>query len=179
MCPDGPIEVVLAGVGNPLRGDDGAGSLLARRFARTPAARVVDCEEVPENYLDQLRSGPPRVVILCDAVDFGAPPGKWQWFSPEELRSTGVSTHRVSLRLLASCLRQAGVGSVWILGIQPRRTDPGAAMTPEVERAVCELQRQLEAVLRRGADATEAFISEGFTRRDAAEAGEPGEPESP
>ncbi|MBM3476798.1 MAG: hydrogenase 3 maturation endopeptidase HyCI [Armatimonadetes bacterium] len=169
MCAEGPIQVVLAGIGNPLRGDDEAGSLLARRLARMPGVRVVDCEEVPENYLDQLRSGPPRVVILCDAVDFGAPPGSWRWFSPEELSGTGVSTHRVSLRLLASCLRQAGVGSVRVLGIQPRRTDPGAAMAPEVERAVCELQHQLKAVLSRGAEATEAFISEGLARGDARE----------
>jgi hydrogenase 3 maturation protease len=158
--------VVVAGIGNPLRGDDAAGSLVARGLAAGGTARVVDCEEVPENHLDQLRAGPPRLVVLCDAVDFGGRPGDVHWFAPEDLATTGVSTHRVSLRLLASCLRQAGVGSIWILGIQPGQTEIGSEMTPAVARAVRELQRQLGELLRRGPDALESFINEAVERGD-------------
>ena len=152
--------VVVAGVGNALRGDDAAGSLLVRGLQGGRSARVLDCEELPENYVGQLMSGPPRIVVFCDAVDFGGKPGCVRWFRPEDLTTTtGVSTHRRSLRLLASCLRQGGVESIWIVGIQPTCTGIGAEVSPAVVGAVDDLRVQLEALLGRGADELEAFAT--------------------
>ena len=43
-------EVVVMGIGNPLRGDDAAGSMVARRIAAPPGVSVIDAQEVPEDY---------------------------------------------------------------------------------------------------------------------------------
>lgn len=159
--PIGQPDIVIAGAGNPWRGDDAAGSLLARSLAEAGvAAQVIDCEEVPENYLDRLAEGPPRIVIFCDAVDFGGYAGQARWFAPEDLVDTSISTHRVSLALLASCLGQAGVASIWVLGIQPAQTEWGTQLSPPVRQTVRRLQAWLEEALRDGPVSLERLIAE-------------------
>ena len=60
----------LWGVGQPLRGDDGAGVFVASRLARRPpeGLRVRVCETVPDNYLALLLRNPPELLLVVDAV---------------------------------------------------------------------------------------------------------------
>ncbi|MGA3176878.1 MAG: hypothetical protein ABSE19_05980 [Candidatus Acidiferrum sp.] len=46
--------VVVMGIGNPCRGDDAAGSLVARKISDVPGMDVIDAQDVPENYLCQV-----------------------------------------------------------------------------------------------------------------------------
>jgi hydrogenase maturation protease len=66
----------VVGVGNVLKGDDGAGpalvALLASRGARFP---FVDACEVPENYGGWVAKQGLDAVVFVDAVDFGGVPG--------------------------------------------------------------------------------------------------------
>jgi len=43
-------NVVIMGIGNPCRGDDAAGSLVARQIRDAPGVRVIDAQDVPEDY---------------------------------------------------------------------------------------------------------------------------------
>ncbi len=141
-------RVVFVGIGNPLFGDDGAGCALARALARLPGLDVVQAEDVPESYVAKIADGAPDVVVLIDAVDFGAPAGSVAVLEREAMGRYPPSTHRVPLGLIAEFVRSTSGADVFVLGIQPGRVQLGATLGPEVSRtvdALAELIREWAA----------------------------------
>lgn len=132
-------KVVLVGIGNPLRGDDAAGCLLARLLARTPGLTVVVSDDVPERDVLAIADARPDVVVLADALDLGLAPGSVALVEPEALAGYTPTTHRVPLALVADILRRASGADVLVLGIQPRQVEPGTAAGGEVRVAVAAL----------------------------------------
>jgi len=58
-------RVLILGVENPLRGDDGAGSYLIQQLNGRVNAALLDCGEVLENFLGKIaESQPPTVSSL-------------------------------------------------------------------------------------------------------------------
>lgn len=145
-CLKGPVAVL--GIGNRLRGDDGAGSLLAEHLASRAGAFVLDCGEVPENYTDRVKQEMPCAVVLVDAVRMGWEPGALAAFRGEDLAGPGrPSTHNPSLALLAQYLARETGAEIFLLGIQPKQTDFGEPMSEEVRRAVEVLEDVLASCL--------------------------------
>jgi len=141
-------RVVLVGVGNPLCGDDAAGCLVARALATAPGLTVVESEDVPERDVLRIADAHPDVVVLADALDMGLAPGSVAVVETEELGRYLPTSRRVPLALLADILRRACDTDVVVLGIQPRRVEPGAPVSGEVSLAV----RALAAWIRRWAN---------------------------
>ena len=141
-----PAAVV--GVGNRLRGDDGAGSWIAERLRARGCWPVFDAETVPENYLGALLAVVPGRVLFVDAAGFGGAPGECRLAPMEALAPRRESTHAPSLALLAGLLEQHG-GECWLLGIQPRTTGHGEPLSPDVERAAMSVVGALAAALAR------------------------------
>lgn len=134
---------VFVGVGNELRGDDGAGVLAARRLEaalsgeqKSRGLAVVEAGPVPENYLGPILHGRPHQVVFCDAVDFGGVPGEWRLFEMSELPGVSLSTHNSSLALLGRVLAAEGVSDIFLVGIQPKQTSFGSRCSREVVAAV-------------------------------------------
>ena len=155
-------SVVVMGVGNPDRGDDGAGLLVAERLAEAlrggalPDGRrvtVLMAGEVPESYLGPAAQARPDTVLLVDAADLGAEPGSAAVLEPEELREGAVFTHRTPLALLSKFLRRETGADVLLLAVQPRSVEWGDAMSPEVEEAAAHLADILASALHREAAA--------------------------
>ena len=138
-------RVVLVGIGNPFRGDDGAGCLVARGLRGVPGIAVVESEDVPERDLFRIVAARPDVVLLADAVHLGAAPGAVALLDPERLAHYAPTTHRVPLRLLASLIRGAASADVLVLAIQPGQTVSGSGVSPTVARSV----RAVVALIRR------------------------------
>jgi hydrogenase maturation protease len=134
----GGRRTAVVGVGNRLRGDDGAGSRIAERLRAAGHALAIDAETVPENFLDALLAAAPEQVLFVDAVDHGAAPGECCLVTVAELAGRASSTHAPSLRLLAGILEGRGT-SCWVLGIQPGTTEVGAGPSPAVARAIDEI----------------------------------------
>ncbi len=132
------------GIGNRLRGDDGVGVVIAERLREDKRVDgqmvlVFEAGTVPENYLVPIIQEMPRQVILIDACDFGGAPGEFRLFSRDELahlQLKGFSTHTLPLNMLAEMLGQETSSPVWLLGVQPAQTAPGAALSPPVSAAV-------------------------------------------
>ena len=68
-------NVLLLGVGNRQREDDGVGSYLVRRLQRKIRIPSLDAGDVPENYIKQIENSGADFLLIVDAADFGANPG--------------------------------------------------------------------------------------------------------
>jgi hydrogenase maturation protease len=65
--------VIVLGVGNPWRRDDGAGLAVARLLAGTPGVEVLEREGEPASLIDAWDGA--DALWLVDAVSSGAVPG--------------------------------------------------------------------------------------------------------
>ncbi len=150
-------KTVVLGVGNPRRGDDGAGPLCAARLHKSLAPAegkrllVIDGGAVPENHTGKIRRFSPDLTIVIDAAVAGRPPGTIFALDKDALADEGVSTHALSLRYLIRYLEESIGTRVLFLGIEPADRREGAPLSAPVSRAVEELTAALEGALSRPA----------------------------
>lgn len=142
-------KLVLLGVGNPLRGDDGAGPKLVRELKNKIDAILLDCEEVPENFLGEIVKAQPDTVIIIDAVDLEKSPGSIAVLEEASLVSTGWSTHRVSLRPFIRYVKTNTEADVFVLGIQPKAMELGGKISDEVAQTLNLLKHLITKNFRR------------------------------
>lgn len=140
--------VLLIGVGNTLRGDDGAGPALIGLLEGKVRAALLDAGEVPESYTGRILAAKADTIAVIDAADFGAAPGDAAILEAEDLADCGVSTHRMPLRVFFSYLRASGSADIFALGIQPAQTGFGTPMSAEVAESVNALAELLQDLLR-------------------------------
>ncbi len=129
-------EVLVVGVGNPQRGDDAAGLVLGRALADKLGMQYLHCEEVPENYLAEMRNTPAATVMFVDAADMGVPAGEIRLLEPQQLAGSNISTHNCSLSLLAKLLTTQCNKRVVILAIQPASLEWQQCLTEPVAQAI-------------------------------------------
>ena len=140
-------NVVFMGVGNPCRGDDAAGSLLAQLISDIPGVRVIDAQEVPENYMREVVEESPNTVVLIDSVDLDSSPGSVALLDKEEVAGYWPSTHRMPLSLLMDYLERETHARIFLLAIQPRHTAFMEPMSGEVHASVASIAGILKDVL--------------------------------
>jgi hydrogenase 3 maturation protease len=156
-------RVAIMGVGNPLRGDDGVGSVVARKlrraFAWVPAGEpadegavatvaVVDAEEIPESFLGVLEAARPAVVVLVDAAELGCEAGSLVLLEGARLQGQATCTHRTPLAPVARYLEQRTGAAVILAGIQPGCQRWGDALSSEVSDTANRLANILWDALR-------------------------------
>ncbi len=137
-----PRPTVVVGVGNALRGDDAFGPAVVAALSRSPQLRPFDVQAVPESYLVPIVESECPGVLFVDAADLGAKPGSVALVPAEALAEVDVSTHAISLSLVAEAIRglareARGEGPVCALvGAQPDRLDTPDRLSPVMEEAV-------------------------------------------
>lgn len=137
-------KTVILGIGNSLKGDDGAGPLICQQLQDAEiSADVIDTGTVPENYIQLIIKKAPQNLLVIDAIDFGACPGVVRVFKPEELSSLVISTHTLSPRLLVDMIRRSIEVDVYFIGIQPEQIQLGQPITPQVKQAIQKLTNVL------------------------------------
>ena len=129
-------STVVIGIGNTLKGDDGAGCFVCRQLKDTAPQKVIEAGTVPENYIGPIIDKRPEVLVVIDAIDFGGSAGQIKTFTPEELSSAAFSTHTLSPRLFVDVICNSISTEVWFVGIQPGQTELWEGLSAEVERAV-------------------------------------------
>ncbi|HTX66663.1 MAG TPA: hydrogenase maturation protease [Opitutaceae bacterium] len=151
-------RVAFLGLGSRERGDDGFGVRLAERLAAAGVPDVVDAGTAPERCLRPTVDGGCDHVVFLDAVDFGREPGAVVFLDAAGIaaRYPQISTHKISLGLLARAVEAAGPARAWLLGVQPSSLQAGAALTPAVQTTL-ELLAELLVELGR---ATEPRLTE-------------------
>ena len=138
---------VIVGIGNTLKGDDGAGLLVCEQLRRAKVcAELIDAGTVPENYIQPIIKKAPQNLLIIDAVDFGAPPGTISIFEPEQLNSFVFSTHTLSPRLFVDMIRSQLHVDVYFIGIQPAQTQLGQPISAQASQAVEQLTHTLTRI---------------------------------
>jgi hydrogenase 3 maturation protease len=136
---------VVFTVGNSLRGDDGAGPLLAELLKAEPAPDwvVIDGGSAPENLVHAVRAELPQRVLLLDTAQMQLEPGAVRRIDEADIaRQFLFNTHVIPLDMLIASLRET-VPHVTFVGIQPAHVAFFGDMTPAVRNAVVRLHRSL------------------------------------
>jgi len=129
-------KVVLAGIGNPIRRDDFVGVKVIEYLKGKTSERVllIECETVPESFMQQIIDFDPTHVLLIDAAILELKPGDSKLIDPEKLTfSPAFSTHMLPLRIFCEYISQMTKAQIALLLIQPKDTDFGEGMSPELE----------------------------------------------
>jgi hydrogenase 3 maturation protease len=140
-------EVVVVGIGNPLRGDDAAGSMVASRIEALPSVSVIDAEDVPENYVAAVVNRRPDTIVLIDSVDSDSAPGSVVLLSRDQLAGYCPSTHRVPVSLLMRLFERETHARVVLIGIQPAHTRFLEPMSEAAETAAGQIAGALNRAL--------------------------------
>ena len=127
---------VLVCVGNNLCGDDGAGPAVATKLAGRVPWDVLDTQTVPESFLIKITDRKPDVVILIDALHFGAKPGAVELIEAKDISGQGPSTHGPAPLAFLDVLKMFHPCRAVVLGIQPKQAGFGDQMSPEAADAV-------------------------------------------
>jgi len=140
-------KVSIVGIGNRLRGDDGVGPEIINRVKNPlPSLVLFDVGEAPENYLGKIVKQKPDTIVLIDAVDFDASPGTIKVIEKDDIKDESLSTHKVSLNLVAKYLQKETSADVFLLGIQPETTEFGREISQPVREGLEKIVRILERV---------------------------------
>jgi len=143
-------RTVIVGIGNTLKGDDGAGPLICQQLKGRTCAELIDTGTVPENYIQPIIKKAPQNLLVIDAIDFGAPAGTVKIFRPEQLNSIVISTHTLSPHLFIDMICRDVNVDVYFIGIQPAQTQVGQSVSAEVNQAIQQLSRTLAEVFPAG-----------------------------
>ncbi len=134
-------KVVILGIGNILRSDDGAGSILAGRIKGKVPFVVFDAEEAPENYLEKIIQERPDTVLIIDTVDFDGKPGEFKFLQAQEVKTINLfATHNASISLTINYLQNNLRADIIILIIQPRSIKFGDKLSREVTDTLDKLE---------------------------------------
>ncbi len=160
------VRVLVAGVGNVLRRDDGFGVAVAEALLEQqipPTVRVVEVGIGGIHLVQELMGKTVDVLIVVDAVDLERPPGTVMVIRPEVLDLTALGSwerrqHLADMHyatpgralMLARAL-QVLPEATWVVGCQPGQTEelgegltaPVAAAVPEAVATVLKLIEDL------------------------------------
>ncbi|KPJ69731.1 hypothetical protein AMJ44_02615 [candidate division WOR-1 bacterium DG_54_3] len=145
MLPKLKGKVLILGIGNPMKQDDGAGpaaiaELKTQNSKLKNNVELLDAGIAPENYSGKIKQIRPDTLVIVDAIDFGEKAGSIKVIEAERIGSQSLSTHNVSLKTFVDYLKtDLSDLEVIVVGIQPKTANFGEGLSPEVEKAVDEL----------------------------------------
>ncbi|MGC8998449.1 MAG: hydrogenase 3 maturation endopeptidase HyCI [Candidatus Bathyarchaeia archaeon] len=143
-------RVVVAGVGNPIRMDDFVGVKIVHDLHGKVSEKVllIECETVPESFIQQILDFRPTHVLLIDAAVMGLEPGNCRLVKPEHLKVfPAISTHILPLRVFCDYLSKTLEAKIALLLIEPKETDFGEGLSGEVEAAAGRIVNLLMSIL--------------------------------
>ncbi|MGQ9530717.1 MAG: hydrogenase 3 maturation endopeptidase HyCI [Candidatus Bathycorpusculaceae bacterium] len=143
-------KTVVAGIGNPIRMDDFIGVKIVQDLHGRVSEKVylIECETVPESFIQQIIDFNPTHILLIDAAILGLKPGNARLVKTEKLKNfPPFSTHMLPLRIFCEYLAKTTKAKIALLLIEPKRTDFGEGLTPELENVAGEIANILIQIL--------------------------------
>ncbi|MHC1709368.1 MAG: hydrogenase 3 maturation endopeptidase HyCI [Methanomassiliicoccales archaeon] len=147
---EGAGKLVVAGIGNGIRRDDFVGVKVVQDLAGKVSSNVhlIECETVPESFVDEIIEIAPTHVLLVDAAVLGLPSGTAHLYEVEDVvNSTSISTHTLPLRVFCEYVFTLTGARIALLLIEPLETDFGEGLSPELQKAADRVVGALVDVL--------------------------------
>ncbi len=125
----------LMGLGNVDYGDDGFGVRLAEGLEQAGVPDVIIAATSPERFIGSVTDNGYDNLLFIDAVEFGGASGSVIFLNAGEIaaRFPQVSTHKISLGLMAKWVEDGGRTKAYLLGVQPESLKADAELTPTVQ----------------------------------------------
>ena len=134
----GAERVVVAGIGNPIRKDDFVGVKIMQDLQGKVPKNVylIECETVPESFMQEIVDLKPSHVLLIDAAVLGLKPGTTRLVFPEQVTNfPAITTHMLPLRIFCEYITKMTETKIALLLIEPENSEFGEGLTPEVQKA--------------------------------------------
>lgn len=158
------MKILIAGVGNVLRGDDGFGVEVAQALRRgnnfSVDTSVFEAGIAGVSLVHELMDGF-DALIIADAIDRGGAPGTIYVIEPDipdpksfnasELHSSLADAHYTepSKVLVLARVLQVLPAKVFLVGCQPAGYDElGAELSPAVKRAIPTAIERIESLIK-------------------------------
>lgn len=132
-------KVLILGIGNSLKGDDGAGCEAIKNLKlkmKNENIKLLDVGSVPENYTKKIREFKPDTIVLIDAVEIKEVPGTIKIIDEKQIASGFFTTHNMPLNLFVDYIKQETKSKIVFVGIQPGSTKFGEGLSEPVKKAV-------------------------------------------
>lgn len=160
------MKILIAGVGNVLRGDDGFGVAVAQTLSQnnnfSSDVDIFEAGIAGIAFVQELMNGY-DALIIADAIDKGAAPGTIFVFEPEVSQVDGATASAEFHRSLADAhyteptkvltlARALDVlpSKIFVVGCQPAGYDDfGAEMSSAVTNAIPVAARQIESLIKK------------------------------
>lgn len=148
--------ISVIGIGNPLRSDDAIGILLLdflRECENNISSNVVfiDGGTGGMNLLHIITDY--QVVLLIDAVQFGALPGSWKFFSLDDVinqsSTSNMSTHISDIFEVIMIAKKIGKKPphLYVFGVQPLDLSFGQGLSEPLQKKLPDLKISLKKKL--------------------------------
>jgi hydrogenase 3 maturation protease len=142
----GAEKVVVAGIGNPIRRNDFVGVKIVQDLTGKVSknVRLIECETVPESFMQEIVDLKPSHVLLIDAAVLGLKPGETRLVFPEQITNfPAITTHVLPLRIFCEYIAKMTKTKIALLLIEPENTEFGEGLTPEVQKAAEKITKIL------------------------------------
>ncbi len=146
----GAEKVVVAGIGNPIRMDDFVGVKIVQELQGKVSEKVflIECETVPESFIEQIAEFGPTHVLLIDAAIIGLRPGEFRLAQMTSLTNmSSLSTHMLPLRIFCEYLGKTIDSQIGLLLIQPEKTEFGEGLTTRLAASTMYVTQILRRLL--------------------------------
>ncbi len=143
-------RVVIAGIGNPIRMDDFVGvKIIKDLHGKLPKnINLIECETVPESFMDEIAEFKPSHVLLIDAAVMRMKPGEARLFDAEKVTNfPAISTHMLPLRVFCEYIKKMSGAKIALLLIEPDKTDFGEGLTSKVQKTANKVSSSLVRLL--------------------------------
>jgi hydrogenase 3 maturation protease len=131
-------RVVVAGIGNPIRTDDFVGVKIVQNLKGKVSKNIclIECETVPESFLQEIVDLKPSHVLIIDAAILGLKPGETRLVFPEQVADfPAVTTHVLPLRIFCEYIIKMAGAKIALLLIEPKNAEFGEGLTQEIQGA--------------------------------------------
>ncbi|MDD4909709.1 MAG: hydrogenase 3 maturation endopeptidase HyCI [Candidatus Omnitrophica bacterium] len=132
-------RVVIVGIGNVLRGDDGFGPAFIAAVKDKIKACCIDAGTTPENYIGKIIKERPDTVLLVDAAHLGLRPGEHAVLRKGDILNVGFTTHDMPPHMFIERLESETGASVYMLALQPENVDFGEGLSGSVNKSLQEM----------------------------------------
>lgn len=147
----GASSLVVLGIGNDIRGDDGLGPYIIEELSlkreklqeSSDISSIFDLNElflinggsVPENFTSKIKSLDPSHIILIDASLMNKEPGDIEIVDKENISNVSISTHSMSLAYLIKFLELEKPYEILFIGIEPESMELSFELSDTVKKS--------------------------------------------